>query len=268
MLMVIDSSMLRSERLHSFLSASRYNIAVLTDYAAMEAYKDGSPTAIVRSMEVLAKRPKQVVVLKGTQTVCGLRGRRAGLRRRLVDRNQTRGFSEFCRDLRRAENGDPKVLTQIAAHARAAREHMRRLLVDAEDWPEIFDLISKSYGGNELVALRSGFKFSDAMIERLMRHVIQISGKLFADHPRVTVPPKKEEVFNTFIFRLSLCAYVLALMRISFGGAKQVSPEKLRNDMVDINFAAYSTFYDGLMTDDKRLREIAEYVALLMPSLR
>lgn len=120
----------------------------------------------------------------------------------------------------------------------------------------------------ELIALRSGFRFSDVMVDKLMRDVLQISRLMFSNHPRGKFIPDKKEVFNTFIFRFALSAYVLALRRISFGGADKVKAEKLRNDLVDMTFAAYASFFDGLLTEDKRLQEIAGYVAILLPRLR
>lgn len=265
---IIDSNILRSDRLRSFLMASRENVAVLTDYAAMEAYKHESSTWIFKSMEILSSRPKQVIVLKGTQTICGLSGRRAGLQRRLIDREQTRGFSQFCETLRKVEAGNSHVINQVLEHAREAREHMLRLLIDAKELPEVFDSVSENYAAAELAALRSGFRFSDAMIEKLMRDVILVAGTMLSRHPRVRRMPRGKELFNTFIFRFALCGYILALKRISFGGAHNVSPEKLRNDMVDATFAAYGTFFGGLLTDDKRLQEISGYADILIPRIR
>jgi hypothetical protein len=43
----------------------------------MEAYKGEMPASIYASMEILTQHPKQVIVLKGTQTVCGLSWRDA-----------------------------------------------------------------------------------------------------------------------------------------------------------------------------------------------
>jgi hypothetical protein len=36
----------------------------------------------------------------------------------------------------------------------------------------------------------------------------------------------------------------------------KTKPEKLRNDVIDVNFAAFATYFDGLITSDKRAREI------------
>jgi hypothetical protein len=57
MRMVVDSNYLQSEALRDYLSASPENYAVLSDYAAMEAFK-GDPQVIYRSIEILAERSK------------------------------------------------------------------------------------------------------------------------------------------------------------------------------------------------------------------
>jgi hypothetical protein len=36
------------------------------------------------------------------------------------------------------------------------------------------------------------------------------------------------------------------------GSPKNLNPNKIRNDIVDLNFAAFGTFFDGLMTNDKK----------------
>jgi len=41
------------------------------------------------------------------------------------------------------------------------------------------------------------------------------------------------ELPYTFIFRYALAGYLVALRRMAVGGAKNVKPEKIRNDIVD-----------------------------------
>jgi histidinol-phosphate/aromatic aminotransferase/cobyric acid decarboxylase-like protein len=72
--MVVDSNFMQREELRSYLAASTENYAVLTDYAAMEAYKDDILALIFHSMEIVADYPKQVIILKATSIVCGLTG--------------------------------------------------------------------------------------------------------------------------------------------------------------------------------------------------
>ena len=100
MRMVIDSNYLQAPALKKYLSESTENYAVLTDYAAMEPFK-GEPQVIYRSMEILAERPRQVIILKSTQEVCGLSSSDAIRPDGLIDLDQTRGFPIFCQLLAR-----------------------------------------------------------------------------------------------------------------------------------------------------------------------
>jgi histidinol-phosphate/aromatic aminotransferase/cobyric acid decarboxylase-like protein len=71
------------------LSETRKNIAVVIDYAAMEALKGDTLVSIFKSMEILAEFPDQVVVLKSTSIICQLKGRRCGMTRRMIDKGQS-----------------------------------------------------------------------------------------------------------------------------------------------------------------------------------
>lgn len=43
---------------------------------------------------------------------------------------------------------------------------------------------------------------------------------------------------------------------MSVGGAKQVKPTNIRNDLIDVIFAAYATYFDGILSADKKLNTI------------
>jgi hypothetical protein len=61
---------------------------------------------------------------------------------------------------------------------------------------------------------------------------------------RLPQPPALELPY-TFIFRYALAGYLVALRWMAVGGAKNVKPEKIRNDIVDATFAAYATYFQG-----------------------
>src|ERR1041385_1784289 len=92
---IVDSNYMQSPKLRAYLAESRKNIAVVTDYAAMEAFKGNTLVSIFRSMEVLSEFPQQVLVLKSTGSINTLKGRRCGMTRRMIDKDQTKGFTEW-----------------------------------------------------------------------------------------------------------------------------------------------------------------------------
>lgn len=253
---VTDSNYLQALGLREYLAKSPDNFAVITDYASMEAYKGDTLASIYRSMEILAEFPRQVIVLKGTMTVCGLKGRRSGLQRRLIDEDQTRGFPVYCRRLEAAKRGNLSLQRQLLNHGRAADEQMSRMLADAAKFSDSLELIADTYAPDELHILRRDVPYTEALFEKVMKNIMMLAAMMFADHPRITQLPSPSELPYTFIFRAALCAYLLALRWVSVGGAKNVKAERIRNDLVDVNFAAFATYFDGLLTADSKAAAI------------
>lgn len=264
---VVDSNYLQSDRLHKYLSKTTKNCVVLTDYAAMEAYKGDTFASIYRSMEILSQYPKQVVVLKGTQTICGLRGRKAGLQRRLIDGRQTQGFRTYCKNLLAAERGDISLQRVILDHGHAATAHMDRILADVANLPDALRGIADVFTDAEVKILRKGSDLTDEIIDKFVQNILLLSAVLFRDHPRATNLPDATELPNTFIFRYALCAHLWVLDWISVGSPHRVKPKKMRNDIVDFSFAAYASFFDGLLTKDRKLEKLYHGISGLLPML-
>jgi hypothetical protein len=253
MRMVVDSNFLQNSELRQYLSKSKSHFAVLTDYAAMEAYKGNTLVSIYKSMAILSEFPKQVIILKGTQTVCGLHGRLSGLQRRLIDDRQTNEFHIYCKRLIGAENGDERFRAQLLGLGREATAQMDRVLADGEKIAEHIEVLAKTFTDDELRALRTGSAMPNGMAEKIFKNIMLVAGFLFRDHPRAKKLPPWNEAPNTFIFRLAICLYLWALRWISVGGARGAKPNTILNDMIDLNFAAYATFFDGLLTSDRKL---------------
>jgi hypothetical protein len=253
---VVDSNYLQTETLRTYFAKSPTNCVVLTDYAAMEAYKGDTLSSIYRSMEIVAEYPKRVIVLKPTGKVCGLRGRRSGLQRRMIDEEQTRGFATWCQRLKLAKQGNVSLQQQLLNHGRVASDQMDRIRADVSTYAENLEGAAKGYTPNELKALRTSEPFTEELIDKIVKNTLNMAATMFAGHPQVVKLPPGHEVANTFIFRVALCYYLLALRWISQGGYKDAKLDRLRNDMVDVNFAAFGTFFDGLLTNDTKATEI------------
>lgn len=256
MKLIVDSNQLQSEALRRYLAEKKSNVAVLTDYAAMEAYKGDTLASIYKSMTVLAEYPEQVQVLKSTLVVCGLRGRPAGLQRRLVHEEQSAGFSIYAANLRRAQAGNHRLQAKLLDLGREATSHLNRMRADAERTGKAFANAAKPYTKEERRAIRHGDVYSTEFVKKAIVHIIQVATLAFKEHPRVLTRPRTAELPNTYIFRAALCMHLLMLDWAARGGAEEASPERLRNDIVDVNFAAYATYFDGLMSADAKANRI------------
>lgn len=182
---VIDSNMLQSDALAQYLAASTRNYAVLPDYLSMEAYKGDTLASIHKSMGILEQFPRQVLVLKGTQEICGLVGRGRGLQNRLIDHRQSNEFSNYCDKLRKARQGHQPLEQALLAHGRAASQHMDRLLESAANMPIGFDAVASIFSADEIRTLRQRLPYSPTILDKTAKAAMTIAAVCFRDHPRV-----------------------------------------------------------------------------------
>jgi hypothetical protein len=151
-----------------------------------------------------------------------------------------------------AQRGDASLQQQLFENGRTATAHIDRMFLDMKALADGIDLIAKTYSAAELKILRRREKPTLQMQEKLIQRVCQLTQLFLTQHPGVTTWPRGPIVRDTFIFRYALCGYLSALKRIENGTAQNVRPDKLRNDVVDMNVVASATYFDGLLTTDKK----------------
>jgi hypothetical protein len=156
---------------------------------------------------------------------------------------------------------------QLLDLGREANEQMDKMLADIADIPVAIEEMASVYNDIDLKILRREKLITNAFLDKFIQNVLQLSADLFLQHPEVTKFPNADELPYTFIFRASLCVLLSARRRLSVGGAPKAKIEKLRNDMVDSYFAAYATYFDGLLTFDKKLIEIYEEASSLIQEI-
>jgi hypothetical protein len=259
-----SSNYLQSPKLRDYLSETRKNIAVIIDYAAMEALKGDTLASIFKSMEILAEFPDQVEVLKSTSIICLLKGRRCGMTRRMIDEGQTTGFAEWLRGLARAKAGDKDLQRQLLQAGKDADAHLNKMLADAQTYAKNLEEASKHYTQAELKILRKGEPITDVLFDKITKNILEMAAFLFAAPPGVKELPPASELPYTLIFRYALCGYLLALRWLSRGGFKDAKLERIRNDIVDVTFSAYATHFQGVLSNDSLTNEIHDSARTLV----
>ena len=191
---VIDRNFLQEPELRAFLAASKKNRAVLTDYAAMEAFKGDAIANIASATQILRDFPKRVIVLKSTRFIPMLKGRRCGYTRRMIDWDQTRGFPEWCRYLERALAGDKTLQRQILENGKEADAHLDYMRDEQMNYAENLAAHAKRFDEAELRAWRRGGKLSDDMFGKIMDHVLEMAAFLFSTNPHFVELPHAREL--------------------------------------------------------------------------
>jgi hypothetical protein len=253
---VVDSNFLRSADLREFLAESIENVVVLPDYVVMEAYKSESLDTLFRSMEIVSDFPNQMVVLKGTQELSGLTAAINAPLYQLVDQEQTHGLPVFFKALGLARSGDEHCLRQAREYQRVAREFMTTFEASLSGLGQAFGDLANMFDPDERKAIRSDDKYSPEIIEKIMWTISETAGILLRDHPSVTKMPVSQELSRTLIFRTAVVAVALSLDWIRTGGASNAKSSRHRNDFVDCLLIVYASYFDGILTSDKKLRRI------------
>jgi hypothetical protein len=82
------------------------------------------------------------------------------------------------------------------------------------------------------------------------------------DHPSAARWPAL--LPSTFIFRYSLACYLLTIRWIGDGGVENAKPKVLANDVVDMNYVAFATYFDGVLSLDSKVLGVYEEASLFL----
>lgn len=255
---VVDSNYMNNQKLMEFLQKSSNNFAVLPEFVAMEMYKGGSFERIGNALRVLSKYPNQVLILKGGRKLFSLNGKSKGLQRRLIDEAQTKGFSDYLNKFELSANGHPGYQRAILELSKFADSHFEKMLSDTEVIKDSVQLISERFSKADRALIRNN-KLTDLDLnEKIIRVSFEITAEVLKNSELNIRFPTYAELPNTYYYRVILACFLLGLVRESESGVKAVSTKKYRNDMVDMTIISAATYFDGLMTNDERMKNMFE----------
>ncbi len=262
---VVDKNFLESPELAEFLSADPSHRAVLIDFSAIEGYAGNPVKNMHKSLAIVSQHPDQILVLKGAGEIIAMGAINPDTRFDLVDWNQTRGFAKFCRQLERAKAGDPKYVAAIAGLAQAAQAHLAMMETKMAFMSDAFEEIRRMVGPEALRARREKTKLPLEAGKKIITLICHLADSLFANDPTVPkIQGTLAEARHYYTFRYATASVVLALLWAQSGGAGGARTDKLRNDFVDLSYVTAATYFDGLLTNDKKMSDIfAETVFLI-----
>lgn len=254
---IIDANCLSDPTLEEYLKSDQSNMAALTEFAGMEAHKGDPVKNICQSMKVLCQHPRQVIILKGARQIIRENQTPSSLNVEVfIDEDQTKHFTESCNVIKQAEKGNPRAIMPIKERGRQATEEMERLQRDAIKVAQGIIAISKTFDPNHLRILRRHDSIPEALGDKIIKDILILSALTIRDHPDTKRVPTARELRNTYLFRYSLCCYLLVLDWLEKGGLNNSNVEKIRNDLIDMSYAAYATFFDGILSKDVKLNRI------------
>jgi vacuolar-type H+-ATPase subunit H len=136
----------------------------------------------LKSTEVLADFPKQVVLAKEVTVSSGLRGKRRGMKKRLTDGKRTRTFRKWCKQRDAIKRGEKNF--DLHEANRNAKLHVEDIIKGAEKINN--DLTAHAdthYTKEELTIIRKGEKWNDAVTKKVIESIVDFARKFYEAHP-------------------------------------------------------------------------------------
>ena len=253
---VIDQNFMREPNKILYQYLKKGNIVVLTEYCCMESYKGDSITNLIRSLEIISKFPNQVKILKSNEKVIRLTlSGSKGIHKRIIDGNQTKTFSKFVEALKNINekqyNKQYKYFLNMSNEANdffKTRDHYSLMIIEAiQYYKELFT-------DEDLKILRRGDVYSREFMSKITNYIMQLA----------TIIMKKSDFYiesfykdiDNYLFRFSAAIFFLVLKWISEGGIENIKLKRFQNDIIDMTYSTYGTYFDGVLTNDKKVIEI------------
>lgn len=253
---IVDVNYLRNPELRVYLESTDQNIAVVNDLACIETYRAGTLKNVTASYRILSDFPEQVVVLKATADVVALDSE-AGLNPDcLIDATANRDFRSFYPSVVRANNGDAVAIAQIEKLGDVANARYEAMRLDAKTLAEGIEVNEGSFSKEDLSDLRNRTTMSSEATDRFVKQIFVVAASLRAKHSTGSATPALDIVRETFGFRIAIAVCLLSLRWVSLGGIRSAQEATVTNDVIDLAYSVYATFFDGLLTSDKKMLEI------------
>ncbi len=67
---------------------------------------------------------------------------------------------------------------------------------------------------------------------------------------------KAEFARNNYMFRWAAAGYLLSIRWLAEGGYESLPVRKMQNDIIDMAYVAYATYFDSLLSHDNKMKEI------------
>jgi len=246
---VIDSNMIQSPLLGDWLAASSDHLAILPDFVWIEIYKQQSVASIRAALTVIGAFPDRIRLIKPGGKVADLDPRRCNMAAQMIEPDTH--LRQMTEAIALAERGDPTVLAEFAIRWEDAAAHIQEMAEGAVDIVESLPGIAAIFTAEEVRLCRTNGRYTVGMSGKIFGSADQIYESLI-EARRKDAPLSESERIDAYLYRYALAMMIYALWWIRTGNQKPKRLERLRNDMIDLSFAVYGTYFDGLLTNDSK----------------
>lgn len=137
---------------------------------------------------------------------------------------------------------------QWARSARLAQD----MPLGAEDIAISLPEIAEVFSAYEIRLCRTNSRYTMKMFEKIFGAADQLYEHFAKQHGVVTHPDSSHRRYDSYFYRQGLATMIYALWWIRSGSQPPKRLDRVRNDIIDLQFAVYGTYFSGLLTDDQK----------------
>ncbi len=268
MKLVIDQNSLRSSGLRSFLESSDENTAVITDMAMFEMLKGGDPVYVAKqSTGVLSDFPKQVVSTYATGELMRQELSEGVAIESLIDSDTTSRMQLLLSQINDFNNGRRSSFPLNRTDILEARSTALSQRLNHSSNKSNLD------GGVDVLRTHLSPELQkDIRAERLTKGVYSFAYQTgflaFRDAVEAEGFNLSDEELqalyldNCFTSRYSIIYTLSNMTWFAQGGAESMPSEKVTNDLHDIDYLLISSYFDGIMSKEKRVNKLYDKMKL------
>jgi hypothetical protein len=255
-----DSNALRHPGLEQFLQESLNHCIALSDWTLIEMRKKDALSTSRDSLCVVFKFPQQCFALKRTDLLLGDQVYAHNDSADLIDYEETVALSQLARSLYQIPQPAP-LLEHMNELENQATEIVGRLRAEVQDWEEQMVEAVSVFDRNEVSMLRGreSVTIPEATMRKVFDLLLHTTGAFMIRNQGKggSEPMKVREAMGMFGFRYSLCALLYTLSWVHHGSPRNRTVEKRVNDVIDLQVATVGTFFNGVLSRDKKLQEVS-----------
>jgi len=250
--LVIDSNMLQSPVLRDFLSYSGDHVAVLPEYVWFEIYKQQSLAGLTAGLSVIGDFPDQLIVLEPWNRVATIEAESPELVDRMGVGGVADGIRQMVAEIADLAGNESRVSGQLRERWASSAEQAEDMLLGADDiaisLPEIADIFS----AHEVRVCRTNARYTTEMFEKIFGTAEQLYEYFSEARGVVTHLERSQARCDSYLYRQGLATIIYALWWIRSGSQPPKRLDRVRNDIIDMQFAVFGTYFSGLLTEDQK----------------
>ncbi|WP_233998198.1 hypothetical protein [Erythrobacter sp. QSSC1-22B] len=248
--MIADSNALRDPSLKDYFLRSRKNGILLADTTLIEMWKRSALFTSKNSLLIASQFLDRVFVLKKTHEVLELDITNEEQANLLIDYQATVELRAVCHDLMTLPE-PPLLRSFMAEKEEMAKHYISELHVQTTDLEAALVDVTKQFKPDQIKQLRTG----EGVTEQTKRILFQLwrdtTAQFIVDNgvPHHEKGTLFKDVLGQLPARYSLCMLIYYVLWVQKG--RQTGQQHLRlNDIIDMQIAAMSTYFNGMLSRD------------------